>query len=565
MPPQHRTSRTARLAVGAVSAALLATTAVLGVDRPAAARPADTANVPTIAWASCGPEAPQFECAEVEVPLDYDKPLGTTTTIAVTRLPATDQSTKIGTVFTNPGGPGGSGVDFVQSVALAVVPAEVRARFDILGFDPRGVARSDPATCYASAAEEAAAAAGTVLFPLTRAEERRFDREQAALARSCAATSPSRFRHMSSANVARDMDLLRRAVGDRQLTYAGYSYGTFLGATYAKLFPHRIRAMVLDGTIDPREYVGTADRFRRTPVGVRIEQDRGGSEVFGEFLRQCKLAGPQRCSLAALGDPATVARTTLDRLKKKPVEVVLPDGSSIEITYQIAVVSSFQSLYSPVQWVGLADLYAVLAVESGAVRPAGLADRSVAASSRLGADAAAAVRRGEDYASLGGALSTCVDTRTPDPRVYPVVADRQDRRFPDFGRFRTWVDLTCHYLKREGIRDRDAYTGPWRQTTRAHVLVLGTRWDPATPYRNTRPYADLFPDASMVTLEGWGHVTLAQSRCADTRVWSYLLDPRGSRGDQRCVSDLKPFTQTPGSTTGAQQAQLRALVDAAGS
>jgi pimeloyl-ACP methyl ester carboxylesterase len=519
--------------------------------------------VPRLRWGSCGEGLEAFQCATAKVPLDYDHPHGRTITLALTRLPASDPDRRIGSLFTNPGGPGGSGVDFVQQGAQVLYTADVRARFDIIGFDPRGVARSTPATCFDTQAEEDEFFADTVLFPLTSAEERRYDREQRALAAACAATSAERFRHISTANVARDMDLLRRAVGDRKLNYAGYSYGTFLGATYAKLFPNRIRAMVLDGTIDPREYSGVQRRFRFLPLANRIEQDRGGAEVFDQFVQLCAQAGPERCSLAGLGDPATLSREMFDELKTEPVVLEFPDGSTLTITYQIAVATTFLSLYSPGAWSDLADLLSVLVLATS--QPAA-ADRKPAS---VSAGVAALIRQGttregEDYASIGGALgSVCVDARTPARVVFPAVADRQDRRYPDFGRFRTWVGYACSYFREEGIRDTDAYTGPWQQTTSTHVLVLGTRHDPATPYRNTRPYASLFPRATVVTLNGWGHTTLGQSRCTDAQVTDYLLEPRRHRADAVCATDVVPFT-TPGPAAQDRADAARAAVANAG-
>ncbi|GAA1435804.1 hypothetical protein GCM10009616_33900 [Microlunatus lacustris] len=186
---------------------------------------------------------------------------------------------------------------------------QVRARFDILGFDPRGVARSTPATCFATPAQESAWSTGALPYPVTPAEQRRFQPQSRTLAQSCADTSRQRFNHIS-----------------------------------------------------------TADRFRGLPVGTRIEQDRGGDEVFEEFLARCRAAGAQRCSLAALCEPATVARRVLDGLKSRPVEFALPDGSTLEITYQIAVATVYSNLYSPTNWAGLADLLAQLAVgQQGAV------------------------------------------------------------------------------------------------------------------------------------------------------------------------------------------------------
>lgn len=529
--PRPTTAPTASTAASAASAA--------APDR----KPVPASVVPELRWEPCGKGLEAFQCATAQVPLDYDQPRGGTIRLALTRLPASDPGRRIGTLFTNPGGPGGSGVDFVQSGAPALYPAEVRARFDILGFDPRGVARSTPATCFATQEDETAYLGSTLAFPITAAQERRYDREAKALARSCAATSKVRFQHISTANVARDMDLLRRAVGDAKLSYAGYSYGTFLGATYTKLFPRKVRALVLDGTLDPREYSGTAPRYRNVPVGSRIEQDRGGDEVFEEFLRRCRAAGAERCSLAALGDPGVVARQTLDALKKRPVTLTLPDGTAVQVNYQAAVAATFSGLYSATMWSDVADLLTVLAAGTGTGAAVPAAPAAVAALIRTAQE--------EDYASIGGSIgSTCVDARTPARSVFPAAADRADRRFPDFGRYRAWVGYQCSYFEAEGLRDTDAYTGPWQQTTSARVMVLGTRWDPATPYKNIRPYADLFRRASVTTLAGWGQTTLGQSRCVDQRVAAYLLRPATKRANATCATQVMPFAAA--STSGAR-------------
>ena len=142
---------------------------------------------------------------------------------------------------------------------------------------------------------------------------------------------------------------------------------------------------------------------------------------------------------------------------------------------------------------------------------------------------------------------------TPPRRVYPRVADAQDRRFPDFGRYRTWIDLPCRYLKAEGIRDTDAYRGPWRQTTDARVLVIGTRWDPATSFRNTRPYARLFPHATVITHEGWGHVAINKSACALAVTSAYLTDPTQPLADRTCPTNVVPFTTAAAQKSKAGQ------------
>lgn len=535
----NRLSRTtAALAAGAIASAVLVVPAT-GTTSPRV--------VPKINWGSCGtdPALAAFQCASVEVPTDYDHPRGATTTIALTRLPASDPAHRIGTLFTNPGGPGGPGVDFVQQAATVAYTPEVRARFDILGFDPRGVGKSDPATCYPTAAEEAAALTELPAFPVGRAEERRYVVASAKLAAACVTTSPDRMKHYSTANVARDMDLLRQAVGDKKLSYAGYSYGTYLGATYAKLFPNNVRALMLDGTLLPEWYSGS-DGDRR-PVGVRIRQGEGGAEVLAQFNTECKKAGPSACALAKLGDPATVVRDLYKRLKANPVTVPLPDGSTVEVTYALAVQQTFFSLYGPDGWRDLAALLAELYVLSGA--PAGRT--AILSAGRVPQELLEWNRRKEEYTSAGSSLQPCIEAhQTGRPFGYAAYADAADKAAPDFGRFRAWVGHTCEFIP---IRDADAFLGPWPNKVKSPVLVFGTRYDPATPYQATRPYTELYPDGRMVTLNGWGHTTLGQSACADAAITAYLVKVDAPADGSVCQPDRKPFQSLPSAKASAAQ------------
>lgn len=512
---------------------------------PAVARTA--APVPEIDWQPCGEGLEPFLCATAEVPRDHDRPRGATTTIALTLLPASgDPAERVGTLFTNPGGPGGSGVEFVQQAAPFIYPPEVLARFDVLGFDPRAVAGSDPATCFRSQAEEDASPLLASPYPITPREEARYTLEGLALAARCQVTSPVRFATASTANVARDMDLLRAAVGDERLFYAGYSYGTYLGATYARLFPDRVGRFLLDATVDPVAWSGTGagDAAPSVPLGIRIRQGLGAHETFGEFTRLCAEGGPETCPLAALGDPATVAYETFDRLATQPVEIPLPDGTTVLVTQQLAVATTFQSLYSPALWPDLAALLAELAAP--APDPSAVASAAAGTRSALGARL-----RGEDYPSIGGALaSLCVDTAS-NGRVdrYPRLIDAYDETAPYFGRFRGWVGLPCEGWK---IEDRDAFTGPWEQTTTAPVLVVGTRFDPATPYQQTEPYRDLFPAGHLLTLDGWGHTALGKSACVDGHIATYLLTGEPPADGSVCAPDSVPFAPAdPGARSAA--------------
>jgi pimeloyl-ACP methyl ester carboxylesterase len=229
----------------ALGAALLPPAAVAAAPPDAGSPP-----VPVLAWTDCGGG---LQCATAAVPLDYRRPRGERISVALARLPASDPAHRIGSLFINPGGPGGSGIGFLQG-AGQLFPAPVRARFDIVGFDPRGVGLSTPVRCFDSVVEQQAFFARFGLFPVTDREWRAAIAASQGFDRRCAERNAAILPHLSTANVARDLDLLRQAVGDRMLSYLGLSYGTYLGATYANLFPDRFRALVLDGVVDPVDY-----------------------------------------------------------------------------------------------------------------------------------------------------------------------------------------------------------------------------------------------------------------------------------------------------------------------
>src|SRR5829696_3723436 len=215
--PRHRLRRAVLAALVAVLAATIyAVPSSAGTATAPAGSGTGSAAVPKLHWGSCAAEGEgleAFQCATAVVPLDYDKPKGKQITLALARLPASNPSRKIGSLFLNPGGPGASGVEFLVGAGPFLYSEEVRARFDLVGFDPRGIMRSTPLRCFDSF-EEAEATLPPFQFPYTRAEERTWIQSDRALARACAEHTGPILDHMSTANVARDMDLLRRAVGD---------------------------------------------------------------------------------------------------------------------------------------------------------------------------------------------------------------------------------------------------------------------------------------------------------------------------------------------------------------
>src|SRR5690349_18717812 len=241
--------------LGAITAILVATApAVANADESV---PRAEAPTPALAWTACGTTAPAtaagVECAVARLPLDYDQPQGKQVGIAVAKVPAADPAHRIGSLFFNFGGPGGPAVDYLQSQGAGIF-STLNARFDIVAFDPRGVGQSTPSVdCQVNQETE-----GLSLLPAPTP----FTVDVKALVAhaqhyvdKCQANNGAILRHLSTANVARDMDALRAAVGDAKLSYLGFSYGTFLGATYAALFPDRYRALVLDGAVTPDEWI----------------------------------------------------------------------------------------------------------------------------------------------------------------------------------------------------------------------------------------------------------------------------------------------------------------------
>jgi hypothetical protein len=178
--------------------------------------------VPVLRWTACG----DFECATATVPLDYDNPAGPPISLSLIRLPATEQQHRIGSLLTNPGGPATSSIDSIRGTPTDLYPPAMRARFDIVGFDPRGVAHSSPIRCFPSNDAKARFFAEVPLFPITRRDEVAFIAKTAELGAICLRHNASIMRHMSTANAARDMDLLRQALGEAQLNFYGASYGS---------------------------------------------------------------------------------------------------------------------------------------------------------------------------------------------------------------------------------------------------------------------------------------------------------------------------------------------------
>ena len=528
----------------AVASSLLA--APMATAAPTASTAA--AAVPALDWTDCGDG---FQCATARVPLDYDHPRGTKISLALIRLPAGDPARRIGLIFINPGGPGGSGVDFVRAAGPILYSDEVRARFDLVGFDPRGIIGSTPLRCFETF-DQALAVLPPMAFPVTRAEERIWIRSDRALARACAQRGGAILDHMATADVARDLDLLRRAVGDDKLSYVGYSYGTYLGATYANLFPNKVRALVVDGVLDPVAWAtGRGDQARTLPFSTRLRSDQGALATLNEFFRLCD-AGADNCAFSA-GNPRRRFARLAERLLEEPVQLPDGQGGTFPFTYADLVATALGAMYDPASWPDLAGFLQQL---WDLAQPQAAAATLRTLHARLGG------LQQEEYPNFveGFPGVACSETDNPaNVGAWARAARASDQRFRYFGRLWTWITSICQPWPGQ---DADRYDGPWTRRTSNPVLVVGTRFDPATRYQGAVILDNLLPRSRLLTLDGWGHTTLFSSACIDAHVSGYLLTARVPPRGTVCQPDTVPFAQpaAQAQTLAAGGASSRAAV-----
>ncbi len=519
-------------------AVALATTLAASVMMvaPVAAAEGDSLPPPPVRWEPCFPDAgPTFECATVRVPLDHDAPRGRQIALSLVRLPAGGPGGAQGSLFLNPGGPGGSGVDFVLGAGPFLYTEEVRASFDLVGFDPRGIARSNPLRCF-SRIDDAVTVFYPAPFPLDEIEAAFFAALDATLDAACNANARDIRDHMSTANVARDLDLLRRAVGDDGLTYAGYSYGSFLGAVYANLFPENVRAVVVDGVLDPIAWTtGIGDEAATLPFSTRLRSDAGAQATLDEFFRLCDEAGPAGCAFAP--DSATRYATLADRLLADPVEIVDPaTGQIFFLTYPILIGESLGPLYNSFSWPDFAFLLAEI---EALASPSALGEALAAVYDAAGVSVSR--RAPSNYQNFveGFPGVACSDSVNPDDHQFWFDAGIEaEAGYGYFGRLWTWASGPCAVWSGA---DEDRYLGPFTNTTANPVLVVGTRYDPATRYEGAEILDVLLPNSALLTVEGWGHTSLFLSACADAAVSHYLLDGTPPAAGTVCYQDIGPF------------------------
>jgi pimeloyl-ACP methyl ester carboxylesterase len=445
----------------------------------------------TLDWAIC--PSGENECATLAVPLDYQHPDGETIDLAVLKVPAQDQDERIGSMVVDPGGPGASATDYAASDAWGDALTE---HFDIVGMDPRGVGKSDPVDCLSDQDLDAYLAGDP--DPDTPEEEVAFQAAQEAFGAGCEAKSGHRAAHVSTIEAARDMDVLRSALGETELTYFGASYGTELGATYAEFFPDRVGRLVLDGAVDPT----------LTLLESTLTQAKGFETALRSYVQNCVDDGD--CFLGdTLESGLDRIRTFLADVDQDPVPTQLGDRM---LTEGLAGTGIIAPLYSRDAWTYL---------------DRGLQDAFHGDGTILALLADSYAHRDPDgtyYDNILEAFPTisCLD----DPSFVPFDEvtshiPEMEQASPTFGRTFAWLLTTC-----AGFTARSTETPrPLHAVGAAPIVVIGTTRDPATPYEEAVALADQLESGVLVSRDGDGHTGYnSGNECVDHAVEDYLVD-----------------------------------------
>lgn len=474
-------------------------------------------------WEKCGG---QFDCASLRVPLDYRSPGDGDVSVAVVRRNAEDPARRQGSLVVEPGGPGGSGVEFVRAGRATINPA-ARAAFDVIGFDPRGVGESEPIECLndaqldewlsTDAPDLTAEAIATSPQPSASADPGYDDGEDQisisrAFGNTCAARTPRIVPYMSTVDVARDLDILRAALGEDRLNYLGYSYGTLIGAEYAEYFPSRVGRFVLDGAMDPEQTQVESNRLQA--IGFERALDR--------FVQYC--VADSGCPLGTAAQPAKERlQQFLDAIDAEPLRT---DDSVRPLTQGLAVSALAGSMYRP---------------DSGWPALQTALQEALAGNGQMMLEIADAFNdRSPDGEYRGNSASAiygvqCLDaTDRVDVARSAELAAQWSADAPVFGAYLAWNMLPCNYWP-------TASTGGPHTVSAAGsapILVVGNEFDPATPYEQAVSLANQLDNAVLLTwASGDGH--LAYNRgdaCIDAAINQALVEGKAPAADLTCVA-----------------------------
>jgi pimeloyl-ACP methyl ester carboxylesterase len=439
------------------------------------------------------------ECATLEVPLDYANPTnGETITLNVKRRPAGTGS--IGPLLVNPGGPGAPGSTMVAN-ASGYFSARLLAKFDIIGWDPRGTGESTPVECI----ENLDDLYGLDPSPDTPDEVAALKKADDAFAAGCLEQSGRILPFVATRDSARDMDMIRRALGEEQISYLGFSYGSELGATYATLFPTRVRAMVIDGAVDPN------DNYREGA----ISQGVGFEKALDGFLDDC--AKNTRCAFHNNGNPGKAFDELMVKLDAEPIQIKTKPGRPA-VNQGVAVLGVASALYYDKLWPALAKALA------GAQR----------------GDGTGLLRLYDDYTEHDNpdaknffdafiAISCADDPGPATVEELRALNTELAKLMPHMGKLSQSEELTCRKMiktPRPPVKITGKGAGP--------ILVVGTTGDPATPFEGTVSMAETLENGVLLTVEANQHTGYGANNCAMETVDAALIDKKMPNAEKVC-------------------------------
>ena len=506
MPATRRRGLVRAAALAAVAALALAgctapreQTEVTTAPTAADVRGLDAIYAQELDWQACG----DLECATLVVPLDYAEPDGDTIEIAVSRHPAAGD--RLGSLLINPGGPGSSGIDALSSIALPRFGEEVVDRYDLVGFDPRGVASSTPVTCVDGPAMDEIVS--TDFDFTTDAGIQAAEDAYGAFGAACLQRTGPVLEHVDTVSAAKDMDVLRAVLGDETLNYVGYSYGTQLGATYAALFPQQVGRLVLDGALDPT----------LSSQELSEGQAQGFENALRAYVADCQ-AGADCPLTGSVDDGLAQVRSVLDRARKSP----LPTGTARPLTGTLAFSGIALPLYDEESWNYLTmGLDAALSGDGSVLLQ--LAD--------LYYDRNADGTYSSNSTSAFWAIGCADDRGTTDVAEMRAQSAAIEEVAPTVGYFFGYGGVICAQWPVPEAGGLDDYSAAGA----APIVVIGTTNDPATPYAWAESLAGTLDSGHLLTYEGEGHTAYGRSNaCIADAVDAYLVDGTVPADGTRC-------------------------------
>jgi pimeloyl-ACP methyl ester carboxylesterase len=455
-------------------------------------------------WSDC---YENFDCATLKVPIDYQRIKTGAFEISVLRYNAQDPKRRIGSLIVNPGGPGASGVDYAYNAEYIFDP-DLTDRYDIVGFDPRGVNRSEPIDCLTNEQTDESYASDSKVD--STAEFKEAIRDSKDFIAQCESNT-DHIGSYSTASAARDMDILRQALGDEKLNYMGKSYGTYLGALYATLFPNKIGRVVLDGAVDPN--ISEFEMIKTQAMGF----DLALNSFIGDCLTKtsCPLQGDITQATSQLISIWQSAATT-------PLPLERADGDKRVVTESLLVIGTASALYES------GEGWPVL---RRAIREAidGYGDTFIKLADQYSGRQPGGAYSNNEFDS--GAIINCLDFK--DPRSVNEIrqdAARIEQAAPAFGPYLAYSGLLCKYF------DAPAPVVVKKTKTNASIVIIGTTGDPATPYEWAKGLVKILPNSRLITYVGDGHTGQGRGNgCIDDAIDAFYLDGELPTQELRCI------------------------------